>query len=68
MLKKKMQTKHLDFIVLNMLTNENVVFGSDLNQIEIGSPNGKWRSFDKKTKLEAARDIADYLNELMLHA
>lgn len=65
---KKMQTKHLDFIVLNMLTNENVVFGSDLNQIEIGSPNGKWRSFDKKTKLEAARDIADYLNELMLHA
>ena len=65
---KKMQTKHLDFIVLNTLTKENVVFGSDLNQIEIGSPDGKWRSFDQKTKSEAARDIADYLNELMLHA
>jgi phosphopantothenoylcysteine decarboxylase/phosphopantothenate--cysteine ligase len=65
---KKMQNKHLDFIVLNTLTKENVVFGSDLNQIEIGSPDGKWRSFDQKTKSEAARDIADYLNELMLHA
>lgn len=65
---KKMQTKQLDFIVLNTITKENVVFGSDLNQIEIGSPDGKWRSFDQKTKTEAARDIADYLNELMLHA
>jgi phosphopantothenoylcysteine decarboxylase/phosphopantothenate--cysteine ligase len=65
---KKMQTKQLDFIVLNTITKENAVFGSDLNQIEIGSPDGKWRSFDQKTKMEAARDIADYLNELMLHA
>jgi phosphopantothenoylcysteine decarboxylase/phosphopantothenate--cysteine ligase len=65
---KKLQSKNLDFVVLNILSKENAVFGSDLNQIEIGTAGGNWKSFDQRTKTEAARDIADHLNELMLHA
>ena len=65
---KKLKTKKLDFIVLNLLSKDNTVFGSDQNHIEIGSADGSWKPFEKKSKSEVARDIADYLNELMLHA
>ena len=65
---KKLKNKKLDFIVLNMFSKENMVFGSDMNQIEIGTPDGNWKSFNMKSKTESARDIADYLNEMMLHA
>ncbi len=65
---KKLKNKHLDFIVLNILSPENAVFGSDKNQIEIYTSEGNWKAFEQRSKSEAAREIADHLNELMLHA
>ena len=64
----KLKNKNLDFIVLNELSGENQVFGSDFNKISIYSKKEEWKSFDKKTKTEVAADIADYLNELFRNA
>jgi len=64
----KLKNKNLDFIVLNELSGDNEVFGSDFNEISIFSEKKQWKSFEKKTKTEAAADIADYLNELFKNA
>ena len=64
---KKIKEKNLDFIVLNMLSNENYVFGSDSNHVEIGTADGRWLSFEPKSKTEIAVDIVDQLVEQMNH-
>ena len=57
---KKLQKKHLDFIVLNSLQNKGTCFRSDENQISIISADGQ-QDFPKKLKAEVARDIIDEL-------
>jgi phosphopantothenoylcysteine decarboxylase / phosphopantothenate---cysteine ligase len=63
----KIKSKNLDFIVLNMLSEKNYVFGSDDNHVEIGLANGQWLSFESKSKTEIAVDIVDQLLEQMNH-
>lgn len=64
---KKIKEKNLDFIVLNMLSLENYVFGSDNNHVEIGISDGRWISFEAKSKNEIAVDIVNQLVEQMNH-
>ena len=58
--KKKLEKKHLDFIVLDSLRNKGTCFQSDDNQISILSKEGQ-KDFPKKTKTDVARDIVDEL-------
>ena len=58
--KKKLETKNLDFIVLNSLQNKGTCFQSDENQISIISKEGQ-RDYEKKSKQEVACDIIDEL-------
>lgn len=60
----KLHKKNADFIVLNSLRNEGTCFRTDDNQIEIISGNGK-KSFAKKPKAEAAKDIVDELETVV---
>jgi phosphopantothenoylcysteine decarboxylase/phosphopantothenate--cysteine ligase len=63
----KLQNKHLDFIVLNELSEQNAVFGSDFNTIEIFSTETGWQNFGKQSKAEAARSIAGFLDQIIHH-
>lgn len=63
----KLQNKNLDFIVLNELSEQNAVFGSDFNTIEIYSTETGWLNFGEQTKAEAARSIAGFLDQLFHH-
>jgi phosphopantothenoylcysteine decarboxylase/phosphopantothenate--cysteine ligase len=64
----KVKNKNLDFIVLNELSKDNQVFGNDFNTIEIFGKHSGWLSFEKQTKSEAAKEIANYLEQLFNHA
>ena len=61
---KKLESKNLDFIVLNSLRNEGTCFGTDNNMVNIISATEK-RQFGFKSKAEVAKDIVDYLCERM---
>ena len=61
---KKLESKNLDFIVLNSLRNEGTCFGTDNNKVNIISATEK-RQFGFKSKAEVAKDIVDYLCERM---
>ena len=56
----KLEKKNLDFIVLNSLRNEGTCFKSNENQISIISRKAK-KDYDKKAKVDVARDIIDEL-------
>jgi len=61
---KKLESKNLDFIVLNSLRNEGTCFGTDNNMVSIISATEK-RQFGFKSKSEVAKDIVEYLCERM---
>lgn len=61
---KKLESKNLDFIVLNSLRNEGTCFGTDNNMVNIISATEK-RQFGFKPKEEVAKDIVEYLCERM---
>ena len=58
--RRKLETKHLDFIVLNSTRNAGTTFQSDDNQITIITKSA-CKSFEKKPKTAVARDIIDEL-------
>jgi phosphopantothenoylcysteine decarboxylase/phosphopantothenate--cysteine ligase len=60
--KGKLESKNLDFIVLNSLNDEGAGFKSDTNKIKIITKN-EVKTFGLKSKSEVARDI---LNEVIL--
>lgn len=64
---EKLQNKNLDFIVLNELSEQNAVFGSDFNSIALFSKETGWQEFGKQSKAEAARSIAGFLNQIFHH-
>ena len=61
---KKLESKNLDFIVLNSLRNEGTCFGTDNNMVNIISATEN-RQFGFKSKAEVAKDIVEYLCERM---
>ena len=64
---KKIQSKNLDFIVLNSLNDPGAGFGYDTNKITIIDRNQNEKEFNLKSKKEVARDI---VNEIIkrIHA
>lgn len=62
---KKVNTKNLDFIVLNSLKDKGAGFGYDTNKITIIDSKGKNHHFPLKSKTEAANDIVNMLVEVL---
>lgn len=54
---KKLESKNLDFIVLNSLNDQGAGFGHDTNKITILHKNNNRVDFELKSKLEVAKDI-----------
>lgn len=59
--KKKLQSKNLDYIVLNSLNDHGAGFAVDTNKITILGKGNKMRSFELKSKRDVARDIFDFI-------
>lgn len=57
---KKIETKNLDFIVLNSLNDKGAGFQHDTNKISIIDKHGSKTDFDLKTKKEVAHDIIEF--------
>jgi len=62
---KKLQSKNLDFIVLNSLNDSGAGFQTDTNKITIIDSDLQKIVFDLKTKEDVARDICDKLLQLI---
>ncbi|HET9052996.1 MAG TPA: bifunctional phosphopantothenoylcysteine decarboxylase/phosphopantothenate--cysteine ligase CoaBC, partial [Cyclobacteriaceae bacterium] len=60
---KKLEAKNFDLIVLNSLQDAGAGFGHDTNKITLIDKNHTVRSFDLKSKKEAARDIVSAILE-----
>jgi phosphopantothenoylcysteine decarboxylase/phosphopantothenate--cysteine ligase len=63
--KKKLESKNLDFIVLNSPKDEGSAFGHDTNKISIIDRGGKAEHFGLKSKKEAAVDILNKICGLL---
>lgn len=57
---KKIETKNLDFIVLNSLNDKGAGFQHDTNKISIIDKHRSRTDFDLKTKKEVANDIIEF--------
>lgn len=62
--KSKLHKKNLDMIVLNSLRNEGAGFKGDTNQIKIIT-NDQIQEFPLKPKSEVAKDILDFMENLL---
>lgn len=62
---EKLRKKNLDAIILNSMRDEGAGFGFDTNQISILHKSEPARHFEKKLKTEVAKDIANYVVELL---
>lgn len=60
----KLETKNLDFIVLNSLCDEGAGFNYDTNKITIIHRSGESQEYPLKPKNEVAADIVDNLCDL----
>jgi phosphopantothenoylcysteine decarboxylase / phosphopantothenate---cysteine ligase len=63
--KQKINTKNLDFIVLNSLKDKGAGFGVNTNKISIIDKTGKVDIFDLKSKNEVAVDIVKKMISLL---
>jgi len=63
---KKINTKNLDFIVLNSLKDKGAGFGYDTNKITIIDSSEKHVNFNLKSKSDAATDIVNMLADSFL--
>ena len=63
--KDKLQRKNLDAIVLNSLRNPGTCFQADNNQVSILAADGQCREYGVKPKADVAKDIIDFLVQLL---
>jgi phosphopantothenoylcysteine decarboxylase/phosphopantothenate--cysteine ligase len=63
--KKKLQSKNLDAIVLNTLEDEKAGFGVDTNLIRIIAKDDAIDQYELKPKTEVAKDILNYVEDLL---
>jgi phosphopantothenoylcysteine decarboxylase/phosphopantothenate--cysteine ligase len=61
---RKLQSKNLDFIVLNSLREKGAGFGTDTNKVTFLDKNGVVEAFELKSKKEVALDIIDKINSM----
>lgn len=57
----KLQSKHLDWIVLNSLRDSGAGFGYDTNKITVMDKAGQTHAFDLKSKDAVAQDLLDLI-------
>jgi phosphopantothenoylcysteine decarboxylase/phosphopantothenate--cysteine ligase len=57
----KMKRKRFDMIVMNSLNDPGAGFGHDTNRVTLMFPDGEERALELKSKIEVARDIAEFL-------
>ncbi len=62
---RKLESKNLDFIVLNSLNDKGAGFRTDTNKITIIGRDGNVQRFPLKIKNEVASDIVDNLQEIL---
>ena len=62
---RKLDTKNLDFIVLNELSDDGAGFQTDTNKITLVTKGGEVHKFGLKPKPEVAADILDTLQRLL---
>jgi len=63
---KKLESKNLDFIVLNTMNDPGAGFGGDTNKVTLIRKDQPSKEFPLKSKIEVANDIADELEALLL--
>lgn len=63
--KQKIESKNLDFIVLNSTNDDGAGFDVDTNKISIIHRNGEIIAFDLKSKQDVAKDIVNELVKTM---
>ncbi len=63
--KKKLESKNLDFIVANDVTQEGAGFAADTNIVTIIHRKGESRAFPKMTKKDVAASIIDSVVDLL---
>ena len=63
--KKKLESKNLDFIVLNSPNDEGSAFGHDTNKISIIDRKGNAEHFGLKSKKEVSVDILNKICSLL---
>jgi phosphopantothenoylcysteine decarboxylase / phosphopantothenate---cysteine ligase len=59
--RKKIESKNLDFVVLNSMQDKGAGFGHDTNKITIIHRSGQQVDFDLKNKTEVAGDIVEVI-------
>lgn len=59
--KRKLESKNLDFIVLNSLADKGAGFGTSTNKVTLVDRNGGHQDFPVKDKTEVAKDILNHL-------
>ena len=59
--RKKLETKNLDYVVLNSLNDLGAGFAHDTNKITVIGREGVERHFELKTKQEAAQDLLELI-------
>lgn len=62
---KKLKSKNLDFVVLNMATEPGAGFGHNTNKISIIPKDGQIYHFPLKSKDEVAADILDHIARII---
>jgi len=62
----KAEKKNADFIVLNSLNEKGAGFQGDTNKVTFVYNNQSSESFDLKSKLDVAKDIANKVHELIV--
>jgi len=58
---KKLESKHLDMILLNSLRTTDGLFGSDTNVVTVYTKDGNKIEWPKMTKTDVARNILDLI-------
>lgn len=62
---KKLNTKNLDFIVLNTLKDKGAGFGTSSNKVTFIEAKNKITKFDMKPKVMVAKDIVDKIIQIL---
>jgi len=62
---RKVESKNLDFIVLNILGEQGAAFGHQTNKVTFIERNGQIQRYDIKSKQEVAKDIINKVCSLL---
>jgi phosphopantothenoylcysteine decarboxylase / phosphopantothenate---cysteine ligase len=62
--RKKIESKNLDFVVLNSMQDKGAGFGHDTNKISIIHRSGKQIEFELKSKTDVAADIVQEIVQI----